>query len=150
MPSRRKTAWQEAAWIFGISRFALLVITIMALRFPPAGQIAPHTCASGGDCFLSTWYHWDVGAYASIAAQGYSSLHDTVFFPLWPLLIRGVGFLFGGSTMSYYVAGLLLTNVFFYLALVVFYHLLSEDFEPAVARNASLLVTRSRFSYCSA
>ena len=135
MPSRRKTAWLEAAWVFGVSRLALFIITALALRFPLAGQTVPHNCASG-DCFLTTWYHWDVGAYASIAAQGYSSLHDTVFFPLWPLLLRGVGSLLGGSLVSYYVAGLLLANIFFYLALVIFSCLLAVDFDAAIARNA--------------
>src|SRR6266496_4739052 len=132
----RKTAWREAAWIFGVSRLALLIITALALRFPLAGQTVSRNCANGSDCFLTTWYHWDVGAYASVAAQGYSSLHDTVFFPLWPLLLRGVGSLFGGSLVSYYVAGLLLANIFFYLALVIFYCLLAVDFDAAIARNA--------------
>ena len=135
MPSRQKTAWLEAAWTFGVSRLALFIITALALRFPLAGQTVPHNCASG-DCFLSTWYHWDVGAYAGIAAQGYSSLHDTVFFPLWPLLLRSVGSLFGGSLVSYYVAGLLLANLLFYLALMIFYCLLTKDFDALVARNA--------------
>ncbi|HEY7416560.1 MAG TPA: hypothetical protein VH593_15315, partial [Ktedonobacteraceae bacterium] len=93
--SLRRTAWLEAAWIFMVSRLALLFITIIATRriFPPSQPI-----------WLS-WLHWDVNVYIDIAQHGYSSLQNTVFFPLWPLLMRGAGSLLGASTMSYYIAG---------------------------------------------
>jgi hypothetical protein len=61
---------------------------------------------------------------------------DTVFFPLWPLLIHFVGGLFGGSFTAYYVASLLLANICFYLTLVLLYCLLTNDFGPTIARNA--------------
>jgi hypothetical protein len=51
--------------------------------------------------------------------------------------VHYVGITFGASTISYYVASLLLANLFFYLALVVFYCLLrKEGFETTVTRNA--------------
>ena len=136
MPSRR-TAWVEAALIFGISRLVILFLTVIAtLRLPLLGQTATRNCAFDSTPCLLSWFHWDAIAYVNVADHGYSLTRNTVFFPLWPLLIHWVGTLFGGSTTSYYVAGLLLANVFFYLALVVFYRLLSEDFEPTVAKNA--------------
>src|SRR6266568_9123385 len=136
MPSR-KTAWVEAALIFCISRLVILFLTVIAtLRLPLLGQTATRNCAFDSTPCLLSWFHWDAIAYVNVADHGYSLTRNTVFFPLWPLLIHWVGALFGGSTTSYYVAGLLLANVFFYLALVVFYLLLSEDFEPTVAKNA--------------
>jgi hypothetical protein len=82
MPLRR-TAWIEAARIFGVSRLATAFITIMALRAPLTGQTATRNCTldAAGSCFLSTWYHWDVFPYTRIAEHGYSNLYDTVFSP---------------------------------------------------------------------
>ncbi len=135
MPSQ-KNAWIEAAKIFLLSRVVITLITIIAaIRVPLAEQATSRNCIFDNSCFLS-WWHWDVLAYAGIAQHGYAHLQDTVFFPLWPLLIHWIGALFGASTTGYYVAGLLLANVFFYLALIVFYLLLREDFDQAVARNA--------------
>ncbi len=141
MPSR-KTAWVEAALIFCISRLVILFLTVIAtLRLPLLGQTATRNCAFDSTPCLLSWFHWDAIAYVNVADHGYSLTRNTVFFPLWPLLIHWVGTLFGASTTSYYVAGLLLANVFFYLALVVFYRLLSEDFEPTVAKNALFYLT---------
>ena len=132
----RKIAWLEAAWIFIISRLVILFITVVAsLRMSPPGQ----------SLWLS-WLHWDVFAYIGIAEHGYSNLRDTVFFPLWPFLIHGAGALFGASTTGYYIAGLLLTNLLFYFALVIFYCLLSESFDPTVARNSLFYLTFSPYA----
>ena len=58
-------------------------------------------------------------------------------FPLWPLLQRPVGLLFGGTFPgSYYIGGLLLANLCFYCALVVLYKLLIAHFDAAIARRA--------------
>jgi hypothetical protein len=135
MPTQR-LAWKEAAWIFGTSRLVIVLISVIgAIRFPLARQALIRNCAHDPTCLLS-WWHWDVLAYAGIAQHGYVNLQDTVFFPLWPLLLHGVATPFGSSPMSYYITGLLLANGLFYLALVVFYLLLSHDFDQAVARNA--------------
>lgn len=54
----------------------------------------------------------DFGHYQNIAQHGYNAV-NAAFFPLWPLMLRAVG----GNV----IAGMLLSNVLFYLALVVFY-----------------------------
>jgi hypothetical protein len=122
----RRTAWLEAAWIFIVSRLLILFITVVATgrNFPPGQPIG------------LSWLHWDVGNYIDIAQHGYSNLKMTVFFPLWPLLIHSVGTLFGASTMSYSMAALLLANLLFYFALVIFYRLLNDSFDPIVARKS--------------
>jgi len=133
----KKTAWIDAARIFVISRLAIFFITaISVFRFPLVGTTSLRNCPFDTSCFLSAWYHFDGIAYVNVASRGYSLPQDTVFFPLWPLLIRLVGFLLGSTIASYHIASLLLANLFFYLALVVLYQLLSEDFEPTVAKNA--------------
>jgi Gpi18-like mannosyltransferase len=133
----RKTAWLDAAWVFVLSRLVILFVTFIAdLRIPPVGLAN----------FWFSWMHWDVLAYIGVAQNGYRLVEDTVFFPLWPLLIHGTGALFGASHTAYYIAGLVLSNLFFYLALVIFYHLLSKDFDSTVARNSLFYLTFSPYA----
>jgi hypothetical protein len=133
----QKLAWKEAGWVFVLSRLVILVISYAgSARFPLNERPLPPTCSVDFMTCLSAWQHWDVLSYMSVAQNGYVHRSDTAFFPLWSLLIRGGAFLLGSSTTAYYVAGLVLANLFFYLALVILYALLSEEFESTVARNA--------------
>ena len=133
----QRTAWKEAAWIFLLSRFVIILVTYVSISILPlSGQTSAHICTLNINSCILSWFHWDAIAYVNITYHGYSLTRDTVFFPLWPLLIHGVGVLFGTSMTVYYIAGLLLSNICFYFVLVVFYCLLSQDFEPTVAKNA--------------
>ncbi|GAC1368249.1 MAG: hypothetical protein PVSMB5_28900 [Ktedonobacteraceae bacterium] len=133
----QKNAWQEAGWVFVLSRMVILVVSYVgSARFPLNERSPVPTCSVDfGTCLLA-WQHWDVFSYMSVAQNGYAHARATAFFPLWPLLLRAAAVLFGSSTLVYYIAGLLLANLFFYLALVIFYALLDEEFESTVARNA--------------
>jgi hypothetical protein len=132
-----ETAWEEATWTFLLSRLAIIVLTYVgSAYFPLAGESGRHNCGLNlKDCFMS-WLHYDVFSYIGVASRGYTSVRDTAFFPLWPLLIHWLGLPLGGSTNAYYIAGLLLANLFFYLALVVFYKLISRAFDAQVAQKA--------------
>src|SRR5205807_1715264 len=92
---------------------------------------------SSPDAFFFSWYRWDVAHFVAISAQGYADKLNTAFFPLWPVLQRPVGLLFGGIFPgSYYIGGLLLANLCFYCALVLLYQLLIANFDAAIARRA--------------
>ncbi len=133
----QKTAWKEAGWVFALSRLVILVISYVgSARFPLNERSPAPTCSVDFMTCLQAWQHWDVLSYMSVAQNGYVRPSDTAFFPLWPLLIRGGALLLGSSTTAYYIAGLVLANLFFYLALVLLYTLLNEEFEATVARNA--------------
>lgn len=61
--------------------------------------------------FFKYWIRWDAGFYLGIAGDGYTfdqaqNLSNTTFFPLYPILIRYVGFLFGN-----FYAGLIISTV---------------------------------------
>src|SRR6266480_4848526 len=140
---KQKTAWKEAAWIFGLSRLMILLFSYLAVKFflilPPPGfmmYIGPKNCINNIMCFLLSWWRWDAVHYVQIAYGGYSRTLLTVFFPLFPLLIHCVGFLLGGSIIADYAAGLILANSSFYGVLVLFYHLVSKDFGHRVAKYA--------------
>ena len=60
---------------------------------------------------LGPWQRFDALHYTRIAAQGYAHEEDSVFPPLYPLLMRVLGGLFGGSHAAYLAAGILISNV---------------------------------------
>ena len=129
-----RTALKEALWVFVFSRLTILVISylcVVLFNFLDCTHgINPNPC-------LLAWYHWDDAAYVHIAYQGYIHTPDVAFFPLWPLLIHFGGLLLGGQIpLSYYLAGILLSNICFYFALTLLYWLLCEDFEPSLAKRA--------------
>ena len=140
-----KTALKESAWVFLVSRVVILFVTYIAIALlPQFNTFQAHgvhflACTQGiepNPCYFA-WFHWDAIAYARIAYQGYAATPDVAFFPLWPLLVHIVGLLFGGVyPISYYLAGLLLSNLLFFVALVLFYCLIAEEFEHSVARRA--------------
>jgi Gpi18-like mannosyltransferase len=133
----QRTAWREAAWIFLLSRLAIVFISLLStIALPLMGQNKEHLCVTAPQTCLFSWWRWDAVVYVEIARHGYTIMYHTVFFPLWPLLIHSVASMLGDSITIYYIVGLILANLLFYLALVVFYWLLGRDFDGTTARNA--------------
>lgn len=152
-----KLAWREAAWVFLLSRLLFITITFVCIFV--LSQIIPGFAqrleiAAGYQPYsppltvlFFSWLRWDAKAFLNISFLGYKYAPDVSFFPFWPLVQRIGGFLLGGSFPgSFYIAGLLLANICFYLALVFYYCLLAEDFDPALARRALFCLTFSPFA----
>jgi hypothetical protein len=138
-----KAAWLEVARVFGLSRLIILLISYRSVILFPINNfylrpyITIEKCSDDIKCFLQSWWRWDAVHYVEIAYYGYHyDKSNTAFFPLFPLLMRGLGTLLGGSIAADYTAGLILANICFYGALVLFYQLLYEDFGHNIARNA--------------
>jgi len=144
----RRIAWKEAARVFLLSRAILLVITMLTvlsvelLQNQNAGVHAlylsmPYSHDPAGlHVFLFSWYHWDAVHFVSISAHGYADTANTAFLPLWPLLQHITGLLLGGIYPgSYYFAGLLLSNLCFYVVLALLYQLIAADFDAYTARR---------------
>lgn len=70
--------------------------------------------------WFSSWANFDGVHYLSIAANGYA--RQAAFFPLFPLLIRI--FSLGKNVLT---PGIILSNLFFFVSLLVFYKLLQID-----------------------
>lgn len=87
--------------------------------------------------FLSIWYRWDANWYMSIVSSGYEWVEEAqsnvAFFPLYPLLVRVGGWLLGGRFL---LAGLLLSTVCLFAALIYLYRLVEEDYGAEVAGRA--------------
>ena len=71
-----------------------------------------------------SWANFDGVHYLGIAGEGYK-LNEQAFFPLYPLLMRYIGAFTG---LDYVKIGILISNVSFFLTLVILYYLLKIDY----------------------
>lgn len=84
--------------------------------------------------YLNSWAQWDGGYYLSIAQNGYRNLQDFAFFPLYPFLVS----IFGRAFNNFLFAGLLVSNILFFLFLLVFYAYIKRFFSTEIARISTI------------
>ncbi len=89
--------------------------------------------------YLAVWGHWDTRWYLDIARRGHSAepLPHTgeanyAFFPLYPLLMRVVGWVVG----DVYLAGFIVSNLALGAAMLLLYRLVRLDSDEATAERA--------------
>jgi len=88
------------------------------------------------DVLIGNYLRWDTGWYLEIAIFGYlPETGNVIFPPLYPLLIRGLGWLIGGH---YLLAALLISNLACIVFLIFAYRLIALDFSQDAARQALL------------
>lgn len=157
--SDHNTAWKLSAQIFLLNRLLILCITGTCLLVLPAllsGYLATVSADTASyhillsptlNLLLFSWLHWDAKAYLNISYLGYHYRSDVGFFPLWPLTQHFGGILLGGIfPLSYYLAGLLLANLFFYFDLVMLHQLIAKEYGKAVARRVLFYFSFSPFA----
>jgi hypothetical protein len=79
---------------------------------------------------------WDSIHYLAIAAHGYRRAADTVFFPLYPLLIHALGSLTGSTALG----GAMISTGAFALALILMHRLTRLELGERAADAAVLLL----------
>ncbi len=92
-----------------------------------------------GNVLMAPAIRWDSIWYVQIAHSGYSNSHDPAFFPLYPLLIRIVGWVVG----SLPVAGLLVSLVSLLAALEIVRRLTELELGSEAAGATVLLIAFS-------
>ena len=134
------------------SRAAVLLVAVFAaLSFGPAsGGLArenadkfddPALTHALADPVLAPLARWDSVWYLRIADSGYGdSAPRAAFFPLYPLLVRGVGTLFGGSHGALLAAAFLVSLAAFLAALVLLHRLTELELGRRLARPVLLLL----------
>src|SRR5919106_4162654 len=143
----------RAAWsVFWSTRAAVLVVAIFAaLSFgPAAGGLAERNAArfdepalthAVADPLLSPLARWDAAWYLRIADTGYAGSHvRAAFFPLYPLLVRGLATPFGASPAALLLASYAVALAAFLGALVLLHRLVSLELGRPLARPALLLL----------
>jgi hypothetical protein len=108
-----------------------LVPTPVSVPGWPAHAITP-----GWHNLFTAWERQDALWFLRIATAGYSKTDSSAaFFPLYPIVIRGVSFLMGGHPFA---AALLVSNLAFLGSLFVLYDLTRTELSEELARRAVL------------
>jgi hypothetical protein len=144
----RAVAWR-ALWTSRLVVFASGVLAVLFFgrasgtgAFDPAELTAPF--GYFGNLLVAPFARWDSVWYLAIAHGGYG--HEatrTAFFPLYPLLLRGVGLVIGSDL----VAGVVVSLVAFATSLVLLYRLVALELDDRHARAAVMLLAFCPMAY---
>jgi hypothetical protein len=133
--------------------FSALLAFIANVVFP-LYQREPFTMFGRTSPFWDTFTRYDSGWYYAIARTGYDASpalaggrSNIAFFPVYPLLMRYVGRLFGRAPSDVYLGGIVVAWVSFVLALVVLYYLARLDLSRQSAERAVLLTMVFPFAF---
>ena len=133
--------WHDALLPYLVTRLVLVVVGLLASFYlMPLTINSTALSAPFPQALWLMWHRFDSGFYLSIAHGGYgsSSSPDWVFYPLYPLLISGVGRILGGSSTAFILAGLLISNLASLTAITYLYLLVRKEVNRTVAGRAVL------------
>lgn len=130
-------------FLFGISGITA-AISQYAPRFPYSDI---YLLTSELPQWVWTWANFDGVHYLTISEGGYWAQFTQAFFPLYPLLVRGVGTLFGDT--HFIISGLLISFLAFIVAFKYWRQLLLLDYPISIVTSASyaLLVFPTSFYF---
>lgn len=111
----------------------------------------PNPLSSKWEFLFGSWVHWDAAWYLSIIERGYSYSGPGVqanvaFFPLYPLVVRAASCLLGWMGDSRRVAiasGIVISNLFALLALVMLYRLTKYELDRLGNEHSEHLAFRA-------
>jgi hypothetical protein len=143
-----RAAW-PAFWTSRLLVFASGVLAVLSFGkaggwegFDPLRLTTPF--GYFGNLLAAPVARWDSVWYLTIARSGYDhAAARTAFFPLYPLLIRGLGYV----TRSDLVAGVLISLVAFAVALMLMHRLVSLELDSELARLSLLLIAFCPMAY---
>ncbi|MGZ8176762.1 mannosyltransferase family protein [Williamsia sp. SKLECPSW1] len=125
--------------------FALWHATLFGLAAFTDAYLVPisttaHARASGLAAFWTPWDHFDAFYYLDIADRGYSTTSgdEWAFYPLYPALVRVLGYLGGGSHTAHLIVGLVVANLAGVAAAVLLHRTVRADWGLGVARRTSI------------
>ncbi len=110
----------------------------------PGGEITPVSHLSmTSHPLLNMYSRWDAGWYHSIAKHQYSfqpgRQSNTAFFPLYPMLMRAVHvFIPSDTDAAWFLAGVIVSNCAFFVALCYLLLLLRMDFDQETSARTVL------------
>jgi hypothetical protein len=130
----------------GTALFAFLANAVLPLDRPEQFTVLDRT-----HLFWDVFARWDSGWYLGLASSGYQYVADgrnnLAFFPVYPLLMGGLGRLLGGSQPDFYFAGIVVSWLASIVAAGVMYALARLDLSPARAWHAALLTLVFPFAF---
>jgi Gpi18-like mannosyltransferase len=132
--------------LFLVAFLSIYFLPVFGARFPYADRVLEIT-------HLPYWI-WGFGNfdgvhYLRIAQDGYFAQYSQAFFPLFPILIHFISFIFPRISSldtriftdpAYFYSGIILSNVFFLGAIYVLYKLIAIDFKKDTAFLSVILL----------
>jgi mannosyltransferase PIG-V len=140
-------AFRAVALPFLITRIGVLVVGVIAamlIGYTPEAPGRPSAWRLEIDPVRNLLARWDTFFYLDIATRGYQwngnalQGQNVVFFPLYPLLMRGLGAAIGGHPL---LAGLIVSLMAFLLALSYFWRWIADRLDADTATGAVWLLS---------
>ena len=138
LASIRGVDWATWKWLlvplaaFFISRMVVWGGAYLAEVALPGNTGTEYWHAVPENLFLDIMARWDSGFYINIARDGYNftpgQMSSVAFFPLYPMLMNMAGPLVGNNLV---LAGIVVSHIAFFLALVFLYRLTELEFGDA-------------------
>jgi hypothetical protein len=139
-----------AVCALGFRLVSAIIALLVNVTFP-LHQPEQFTIFGSTSPFWDTFARYDTGYFEGIAWGGYAPLEggrsNIAYFPVYPLLMRFVGRLFGRYHASYYIAGIGIAWVSYILAMIALYYLARLDLPRRRAERAVLLTTIFPFAF---
>jgi hypothetical protein len=120
-----------------LAAFALIARATHPAPFAPDPVLRPYVdVMPSTEWLLEPWQRWDTLYYQAIAERGYGSFQSSTFAPpLYPMLMRWIGWAVGGDSL---LGGIIVSNLAYLAALIYFYRLTRMESDDRQARYASL------------
>jgi hypothetical protein len=133
---KEKELLKEILFVFLASRVFIFLIGFFSLFFVPKASFF-----ISSDSLLDLFFNWDSVWYISIAEKGFTfvpgEFSTVAFFPLYPLLIK----LFSFVLVNPKIAGYLISNISFFLALFFLHKLISLDYSKSIASKTVFFIS---------
>ena len=134
------------------------VVAVAANLYLPHAQPDQFTVLRSPNAIWDSFARYDSGWYYQIARHGYRFVKGgppagvgkpgkIAFFPVYPLLMRWTGRLFGDTPQAVYLGGIVVSWVSFAAAMVALFFLARLDLSPRAAARAVLLAAIFPFSF---
>jgi hypothetical protein len=132
-------------WTMTAIRVGYWLAAIVAVLWAPIERNIPHFPADGPHLSLvfNVFAHWDAGWFIRIAERGYDVEQSASFFPLYPLLVRGVGTVLGSTV----IAGVLVSLVAAGLAAIAVFKIAQHLMGEAIASDSVLFLALFPFAF---
>ena len=124
---------------FLLTRVLLAVVALAAAALVPPSAVCQVACHASNIPLLDVASRWDADPYLTIARDGYraDAPSHAEYFPLYPFLMRMGGAPFG-SDDAYLAAGLVISNLALFAALVYLARLVMLDYDAKTATKAAV------------
>jgi hypothetical protein len=150
LPTDRAAALRVAASALAFRIVSAVLALLINLAFP-LDQRLQMTVFADASPFWDTFARFDSGWYEGIARNGYTPAvggrSNIAYFPVYPMLMRYVGRLFGRYHAAFYLGGIVVSWTSFVLAMVALYYLARLDLPRRRSERAVLLTAIFPFAF---